>query len=278
MKKRRAAARTPPVPNSRAQAVAQLRSDLLRQSWPRLQMSLLVSLTGGAGLLASFLMLHAGIASMTWRYPLALLAAYGVFLLLLWLWLRTRVDDWADLPDPGFDLSLPGGRPMPNWSSGGGGDFGGGGASASFNPPMPTASSLPVPTPTNLSHDVADGASDGLADGLGAVGDAIDVDELAIPLLVVALAIGLALSSLYVVYSAPTLFAELLLDGALSATLYRRLRHIERQHWVSTAIRRTVWPFALTALLLAAVGWGLQSLAPQAHTLGEAIRLSQNHP
>lgn len=278
MKKRRAAARTPPVPNSRAQAVAQLRSNLLRQSWPRLQMSLLVSLTGGAGLLASFLMLHAGITSMSWRYPLALLAAYGVFLLLLWLWLRTRVDDWVDVPDLNLDIPLPSARSLPGWHPGGGGDFAGGGASASFSPPMPAASSLPVPAPTNLSHSVADGASDGLADGLGAVGDALDADELAIPLLVVALAIGLALSSFYVVYSAPTLFAELLLDGALSATLYRRLRHIERQHWVNTALRRTVWPFALTALLLAAVGWGLQSLAPQAHTLGEAIRLSQSHP
>lgn len=264
--RRRAAARTPSASTSRTQAVAQLRGDLLRSSWPRLQMSLLVSLTGGAGLLASFLMLHAGLSSMTWRYPLALLMAYTVFLLLLWLWLRTRAEDWADLPDPGFDISLPGGRTLPNWPSGGGGDFGGGGASASFN--------APVPTPSG-SNGLLDSTTDGLADGLGSAGDVLDADELAIPLLVLALAVGLALSSLYVIYSAPTLFAELLLDGALTATLYRRIRSIERRHWVATAVRRTVWPFALTALLLAAVGWGLQSLAPQAHTLGEAIRLSQ---
>ena len=270
VKKRRATARTPSAPTSRTQAVHQLRGDLLRRSWPRLQMSLLVSLTGGAGLLASFLMLHAGLSSMALRYPLALMMAYTVFLLLLWLWLRTRAEDWADLPDPGFDISLPGGRTLPNWPSGGGGDFGGGGASASFDAPVPTPSLTPS-GPTGL----LDSTTDGLADGLGSAGDVLDADELAIPLLVLALAVGLALSSLYVIYSAPTLFAELLLDGALTATLYRRIRSIERRHWVATAVRRTVWPFALTALLLAAVGWGLQSLTPQAHTLGEAIRLSQ---
>jgi hypothetical protein len=122
-----------------------------------------------------------------------------------------------------------------------------------------------------LQDNIAEGATEGLGKGLGSVGDVADGDELVIPLLVVALAVGLALSSLYVIYSAPTLFAELLLDGALAATLYRRLRGIETRHWVSTAVRRTLLPFAITAVFLGAVGWGLQSYAPGARSLGEAI-------
>jgi hypothetical protein len=93
-----------------------------------------------------------------------------------------------------------------------------------------------------------------------------------IPLLVAALAVGLALSSLYVIYSAPTLFAELLLDGALAATLYRRLRGIETRHWVSTALRRTVLPFATTAVFVSVAGWGLHQFAPGAQSVGDAFR------
>jgi hypothetical protein len=184
--------------------------------------------------------------------------------------LRTTAEDWSDVPDVDLDVSLPTGRSTGPWTSGGGGHFGGGGASASFDTPVPLQALAPV-RPASLSSDVGSGLSDGLADGIGSIGDAADADELVIPLLVIELAVGLALSSFYVIYSAPTLFAELLLDGALSASLYRRLRGIERRHWVATALRRTALPFVLTALFLAAVGWGLQSAAPDAHSVGEAI-------
>ena len=256
---------------TRDEAVNELRRDLQSHSWPRAQMTLLVSLTGGTGLLASFLMLHGGLHSMALRYPLALSVAYAAFLLLLWLWLRTRADDWVDVPDVGLDLPLPSGRGTGPWTSGRGGHFGGGGASADFDAPVP----LQVLTPGKvnpLASDTGDGLSQGLSDGFGSIGDAADADELMVPLLVLALAVGLALSSLYVIYSAPTLFAELLLDGALSASLYKRLRGIERRHWVATALRRTALPFVLTALLLTAIGWGLQRAAPGAHSVGEAIQ------
>jgi hypothetical protein len=270
VKARRPSLRGGDLPRSRDHAVRRLRQDLENHSWPRTQMSLLVSLTGGAGLLASFLLLHAGMDSMALRYPVALAVAYGVFLLLLWLWLRTKADDWTDVPDAGIDLPLPTSGGSPAWTSGGGGQFGGGGASGHFDAPMPLQALSPGPSPS-VGSSVSEGVTDGLADSLGSVSDVADADELVIPLLVVALAVGLALSSLYVIYSAPTLFAELLLDGALAATLYRRLRGIETRHWVSTALRRTVLPFAITAVFLSAVGWGLQSYAPGARSLGDAI-------
>lgn len=261
------------LPRSRDDAVGRLRHDLQSHGWPRSQMTLLVTLTGGSGLLASFLLLQAGLASMALRYPVALLMAYGVFLLLLWLWLRTKAEDWADLPDPGMlpsdlDLTATGARYAPTWSSGQGGEFEGGGASASFESPAQAHPLLQSPA-VGAHGGTAD--TSGPLDGLGSVSDLGDADELAIPLLLIALAAGVALSSLYVVYSAPTLLAELLLDGALSATLYQRLRGIERRHWVSTALRKTALPFVLTGLLLVAMGWGLQSAAPGARSLGEAL-------
>lgn len=260
------------MPLTREEAVGRMRSDLQANTWPRSQMTLLVALTGGSGLLASFLLLQAGLDNMVLRYPLALLGAYGVFVLLLWLWLRTQAADWAGMPDPGIDLTQPCARSASAWSSGGGGDFGGGGATASFDTAARVNPSIQRP-PTTARIDSTQNHDKGLLDNWKSAGDTADAGILMVPLLVIALALGLAFSSIYVIYSAPTLFAELLLDGALSATLYRRLRGIERRHWVSTALRKTALPFVLTALLLMAVGWGLQSAAPGARTLGESLHL-----
>ena len=68
---------------TRSHAIVRLRHRLENESYPRLQMGLIVALTGASGWLASFLLLHAGMATMAWRYPLALVAAYFVFLGLL---------------------------------------------------------------------------------------------------------------------------------------------------------------------------------------------------
>ena len=59
---------------ARAKLVERMRERLDAQSYPRLQMSLIVSLTGLAGLLASASLLKLGLHSMAWRYPAALLA------------------------------------------------------------------------------------------------------------------------------------------------------------------------------------------------------------
>jgi hypothetical protein len=211
-------------------------------------MMLIVSLTGGFGLLASFTMLHLGVASMAIRYPAALTLAYAFFLFLVWLWLRTQAEDYADLPDLTDLVPRPDGSGCgPGLHSGGSGDFGGGGASESW-------SESPSIDPVN--------------DSLGAAADA---DELAIPLVAIVLALGMALASLYVVYVAPMLFAELLVDGALSYALLRRIRSEDRRHWLTSACRRTVGPFVITAVFLAVMGAAMAAYAPGAHAIGQVI-------
>ena len=97
----------------------------MRGSFPRLQMTLIVALTGASGLLASFLMLRGGLDTMALRYPLAVAVAYGAFLLLLWAWLRTSSREWVDVPDiplPTGGFGSPGGAiDVPTPFSGGGG-------------------------------------------------------------------------------------------------------------------------------------------------------------
>lgn len=215
-------------------------------------MTLIVALTGATGLLASFILLRAGVDSMMVRYPLALVFAYLIFLLLLWLWLRTKPEDYLDVPDlsglPGRgsgDVSIP--------FRGGGGDFGGGGASGSFDGPADAGVSIP-------SSSISDAA-----------GSIVDADEVAIPIVAVALAIGFAVASLYVIYIAPILFAELMVDGALSYALYRHLRSEDSPHWLATACRRTVLPFGATAVFLAIVGAAMSAYAPGARSVGEVM-------
>jgi hypothetical protein len=225
----------------------------------------LVALTGGAGFLASFTLLHAGLDAMALRYPLALAVAYLFFLCLLWLWLRTR-GDGLDVPD--VSGLIPSG-PKPGHSashsdafaSGKGGDFGGGGASASFDAPEAPVGAMP------------DSPMKAMGDAASSVGDA---DELAIPLLAIIMAMSLALASLYVVYIAPVLFAEVLVDGALSYALFRHLRSEDRPLWLSSAVRHTFLPFAITAVFLMAIGAAMSAYAPEAKSIGQVIEHSKS--
>jgi uncharacterized membrane protein YgcG len=254
---------------TRAALIVALRERLEDDGFPRLQMALIGALTGAAGLLGSTVLLHAGMTQMAWRYPLALALAYGFFLLLLWLWLRTRAEEWADagelLADATPDaVGALGDLGAPVLRSGGGGDFGGGGASGSFEAPGgPLRAFEHAPAADDASPLPA------LGEAAGAAGDA---DELAVPLVIVVLIVGLALASFYVVAIAPTLMAELLLDGMLSYSLYRRLRGVERGHWFLTAVRRTALPFALTGVFLAGVGWAMAQHAPHARSIGEVLQ------
>ena len=246
------------IANSRALAIQRVKDRLVRDSFPRIQMALLVALTGGFGLLASFTMLQFGVDSMALRYPLALAFAYLFFLFLIWLWLRTNAEDYLEVPDITDLIARPGSSSgLPDFKSGGGGDFGGGGASGAFD-----GSAVPVEEAT----------SSPLSAVAENVGSAADADELAIPLVAIALAIGIAVASLYVVYIAPILFAEVLVDGALSYVLFRHLRGQDPQHWLSSAFRRTVLPFTATAVFLVAVGAAMATYAPGARSVGQVMK------
>jgi len=237
---------------SRYHEIQKIRSTLERDSFPRLQMSFLVILTGAAGFFASYLLLHAGLLAMWLRYLASFGAAYLMFLFLLWLWLRTRAEDYIDFPDISGSASSDS---TSIFCGGHGGDFGGGGATASFDVPQ---------------SDIAGVGSSGTSVG-DAIGSVADADEFAIPLFLLILVGAIICSSLFVIYSAPALFAELLVDGVLSASLYRKLRGLETRHWLETALRRTIWPFILTAAIVSASGWGMARYAPEAHSIGDVV-------
>lgn len=253
---RQASPRNPMSTNNRARAIQRVRERLVRESFPRVQMALIVALTGGFGLLASFVMLQFGLGSMAIRYPLALSLAYCFFLFLIWLWLRTNAGDYLEpdvlelVPESRFSACAP------DFKGGGGGDFAGGGATGSFDGPA-TAIDQVASSP----HEAVGGS----------VGSVADADEFAIPLVAIALAIGIAVASFYVVYIAPVLFAEVLVDGALSYVLFRHLRGKDSQHWVSSTLRRTALPFVAAAVFLMAAGAFMALYAPGAKSVGQFL-------
>lgn len=64
---------------SRQQLVRRIQRELETRGYPRLQMMLLVGLTGGAGFLASFCLLVYGVDSLGVRYAAAVAISYLVF-------------------------------------------------------------------------------------------------------------------------------------------------------------------------------------------------------
>ncbi|MEW6500534.1 MAG: hypothetical protein ACOY8P_12450 [Thermodesulfobacteriota bacterium] len=244
---------------SRQQKIQQFRGKIEQEGFPRLQMLLMVFLTGASGFIASYTLLQAGLAEMWLRYLAALTFAYLIFLLLLWL--KIRVSLSPDLPDVSSLVPSPThvGQSADAACRFGGGTFGGGGASGSF-----------------------DGVTEGVAiatDSVSPVGEALgaaaDAEEFAIPLVVVILVGALLLSSFFVVYSAPTLFAELTVDGMLAASLYRRLNKANTHAWLETAFRHTFWPFVLTGICITIVGWAMGLYAPEADSIGDVLLHAQ---
>jgi hypothetical protein len=102
--------------------------------------------------------------------------------------------------------------------------------------------------------------------------DVLDGDLEAVLLWLAIVLLGTVLSAcFYIIYAAPVLFAELMLDGVLSATLYSRLRTLDARHWLETALRRTYKMFMAAATIMAGLGIAMAEYAPGARSIGEVV-------
>lgn len=256
--------RTHRSPRDRLIALVQRR--IARASSPRWQLSVILALTGLFGFLTSLLLLWRGLDHMGWRYLIAFSTAYAVFLLSLRVWARTQREsyDSSDLVDAlDVDVDLPAGSPsspIPEPFEGSGGSFGGGGAGGSWHEAGADPSGH-VDVPSVGGHAV-DVAGPGLP---------LDIDEGWVFVLPAAVALSGLVAVGFVVYSAPVLLAELVLDVVILGGVYRRLRGIEPQSWRWGAIRRTWVPALALCILVVGLGFVLESIAPGARTLGEAL-------
>lgn len=210
-------------------------------------MSLIVAFTAGAGFLSSVLLQAAGMQRMWLRYALCIAIAYAVFISLIGLWRRWR--EW----DLSFDLSGPEHAGNAQSWSGQGGSSGGGGASASFE-------GVPLASPSECADapDLPDLPDVDIGEGIWLL-----------PLLLIAA--GMLIAVAWLIWVAPVLLAEVAVDAALSAGLYRRLRHSDAEDWLFATMRHTWKPFLLAGVCAVIIGAILGHIAPEAATLGEAV-------
>lgn len=227
----------------REQLIQSVKSRLLRHGFPRFQMFILVALTGAAGFLSAYALLRLGLASMALRYPIAVAVAYGVFLLLLRVWLAIQEQGWGTLADAADGLDLADLVP-----------HGSGGGDASY-----------------FAEDSIPESSDGEGSWFDFI--SLDLDEGGILVLAAILILAVAAlgTAFWIVWMAPALLAEVLVDGLVMVAVYRRLKRSGgAPYWLFGAVRRTWVSAVIAAILFSFAGGLLHRAAPDARSIGDA--------
>ncbi len=225
----------------------------------RVHMALILVATALSGLLASKLLLEAGVGSMTARYPLAVLLSYLAFFLFvrIWLWYVSAASPGApgrgrgpaDAVLDAADIPVPDGLPSTAGKAirFGGGRTGGGGAGGSFDVAVAGTAGVPAPAPDagSAAVDAAGKAVKGAGEAAGdAVSGLLDPDEGALPLLLLAALLAAVFGAgIYLVWQAPSILPDAAFDAALAASLLRGARRIEAPDWTAGVFRTTWKPF-----------------------------------
>ena len=243
-----------------------------RLSMPRLQISAILALTALSAFIVSAVLLRLGVTEMALRYPVAVIAGYVVFLLLLRVWIYLNTEETlgtADLDGSG-DLTLAALDAIDDIGVGGSsasGTFGGGG-----DLPEPVRERLGDAKAVVQCRSAFFGRRIFLAFQRFGLGRRAGASTLTLmkALLLVAVVLIIAFSAIiYVVWIAPILFAELLVDAAVVGSLYRPVKNIERSHWLLTALKKTGIPALVVLILFAIAGFIMQAAVPEAVTIGE---------
>lgn len=240
----------------------------VHNQWPRLQIMIILGLTGMAAFLTSAVLLRVGVTQMVVRYPVAIAAAYGVFIMLigLWLWMQSNDTDMLDVVEEGLENI--------NWGGGGRSSSSGGSVNlASIGPPPVSGDSVNL---ADMGTPPVSGGSGGGGGGgphFDIVGVDIDLDNAIWVVLAIVVLIAGLLAIFYIVYIAPILLTEVLVDGLLAAGLYKRIKGVEGRYWMTTVLRKTAIPAILALIFFSIAGFCVQKLEPEASSIGEAWRL-----
>lgn len=221
---------------------------------------LILGLTGMAAFLTSAVLLRLGVTQMVVRYPIAIAAAYGVFIVLigLWLWMQSNDTDMLDVVEEGLENI--------NWR--GGGRISSSGGSAN----LVDMGSTPLSSGTGISTPPVSGGG-GSGPHFDIAGVDVDLDDAIWVVLAIVVLIAGLLAILYIVYIAPILLTEVLVDGLLAAGLYKTVRGVEGRYWMTTVLRKTAIPAILALIFFSIAGFCVQKIEPEASSIGDAWRL-----
>lgn len=217
----------------------------------------------------SALQMHLGVESLALRYLVSLGLGYLVYLLILRGWaavlIRRDTDTGVDAPDLS-DLELPDlhgttATKLPPFRSGGGGDFGGGGATADF-------SDGPVAA-TDALTDLVGGAMSAAADS----DDAAVVVVPVVAIFLIGCTLVLGTGSLLLLYFGWDALLAVAVELSFSYAAARVSVGVERQGWVSAALRLTWKPLAAAVLSAVALGACIDHFLPAVHSLPQALQV-----
>jgi hypothetical protein len=252
---------------------ADVRSDVRERRWVRVHVMLIGLVTFGALWGMSHGLMRTGVDSMALRHAIALIAAYLIYLGLLWLWgrwllSRDNAYDALNL-DPGMpDLTRSGTGDIPLFRSGGGGDFGGGGATGGFDAPAEGLSGL-----ADVGGSAAGEAASAAAEAVGSADDgAIVLVPVALVLGAAALlgmGIGFAVFGLFGVEVLMGVIVEIAFASAGGALALKA----QREGWLSHVVRRTIGPMAVVLVATVSCGVAIAHWLPQAATFPQALRM-----
>lgn len=235
--------------------------------------------TACSGVIASKLLLLAGLDSLAIRYPLSVVSAYLVFFSCVKLWLvyvtaerhtgGSRLSDWLDLPDLSGSGGGSGGGGMRFRP--GGGQFGGGGASSSFELPA-----VGLTDHGGAVGEAASGAADGaggvVGEAAGALGDEGGIAVIVALTVLATLVATILGSTVYVIYEAPVILSEAAFEGLLAASLIRGTKRISGGDWVGSIFSTTWKPFLVTCSVALIAGIVLNFYFPGASKITEILR------
>lgn len=242
------------------------RQRVVRQYFVRFHMSLILAATTATALIASKLMLMAGLGAVLWRYPLALAAAYLAFLGLTRLWVSyvligtpgrgvLGVLDNVSLDLPEIPLPSRGGAPSFSF---GGGDSGGGGASSGWE--------------GGASIDVAPASTGGGGSWFPSLDLSIDLDDGIWILVALAALVAVVFGAgAYLVYAAPSILPDVALNALLASCLTGAARRAETRGWVDSVWRATRVPLLCIFLVTMGLAYAVHHTCPGATRVMEAL-------
>ena len=259
----------------------------------RIHTSILLLWTFSAGLLTTKGLFALGVHSMFFRYTIAILVAYGAFLLGVRIWLahvgaggnarradNSSSDVSGDLP--GFSSSGGGssGGGSSGTFSGGGGSSGGGGATGSFDGGATPQTNLLSMDSAGASVPVDSGggffssAGGKVGDAVGDIGGGDDGCLIAFAIMIVVGLIALAIGGAFFVISmGPEVLIDAAFNALLSGGLIKAGKRTTDPDWMGSVFKGTWIPLAV--VLVAA--WSFTAtaavLTPQAHTFGQVWQL-----
>ena len=251
---------------SDAQVAVKFRQRILRHYFVRFHMGLILMATTAAGLISSKLLLMAGLIRIVVRYPLAVILAYLIFLLMMRLWVAYVLVDLPARRRGGSGWSW-------NWGSGsidlpgssgsgrfafGGGDSGGAGASDVWDSgsgiaEVPPGGGTSLPS-LDLGIDLDDGAWILVA--------------LAAVVLVIFGAGG------YLIWVAPEILPDIAFNALLAGCLTGAVKRAETKGWVRSVVCSTWIPLLLVLLVTVGLAVAVHRECPGATKLMEALGCS----